>query len=213
MLSTVADPSPLGLAGFSSVILLVSLYNVGAMACRDWIAPAGLLAGIALLVGSYFHFQNAHTFPATTFGFYCAFWTGIAISILLNSRGELENELQGHDFDAIIAYFRVPVAVFTLYARIGSLFVSKASLVLFATLECKLVCFIVGYLAGSPVVTRVGGCCGLVCCSAGFYISASLLLKPFMAIPLGAPLLGGTVPVPLDPLRPAPAMTGPAVRL
>ena len=63
------------------------------------------------------------------------------------------------------------------------------------TLELKLLCFIVGQVKEDGTIMKVGGCFGIACAAAGFYTSASLLIKPKFILPLGAPLLVQQQPV------------------
>lgn len=63
------------------------------------------------------------------------------------------------------------------------------------TLELKLLFFIVGQVKEDGTIMKVGGCFGIACAAAGFYTSASLLMKPRFALPLGAPLLVQQSPV------------------
>lgn len=180
------DPTPIGLAGFSSVVFMVSAYYAGFVANLKWVAPLGMLAGITLLVGSIFHFYNRHTLPATNFGVYGAFWLSVATYMMVAPNA---------DFDSIMTCIRIPLAVFTLYAWIASFFVSKASLFIFTTLEIKLICFIVGQISEQPIVMKVGGWFGMLCAASGWYVSASLLLRPYLYLPLGAPMLTPQIPI------------------
>lgn len=174
-----ADPTPLGLAGFSSVVLMVSLYYSNILPNLDFIAPLSFIAGLTLLMSSTQHFNKQHTFPATTFGIYGSFWLSISIYIFAGLG----------DFTNVMKFIRIPLAIFTLYAWAVSIFISKASFVIFSTLEVKLVCFVVGELIASRVIMIVGGCFGVVCACTGYYVSAALLLKPYIQLPLGKPLV------------------------
>ena len=185
----IADPTPLGLAGFSSVVLMVSMYYATIISSIDWVSALGNIAGICLLFGSAYHFAAGNTIPATTFGVYGAFWLSVSIMII-------SGIVPLDSFNETMTYLRIPIAIFTLYAWIVSLFISKVSFCVFTTLECKLVCFIVAHFSKSQTLYIIGGSFGIVCALLGFYTSATLLLRPYMHLPLGKPLLspfGGQV--------------------
>ena len=176
------DPSALALAGFSSSVLMVNSYFAGIVPNLDWLCPLALLSGISLLSGSLFQFVNINTPNGTTFGFYGAFWLSVGLFTLFKNPSSEE-------LADILAFVRVPLTFFTTYALILSFFVSKALIILFSSLEINLLCVIVGQFTGSLVVTRVGGCFGIICALSGFYLSASILLAPVIPLPQGTPLL------------------------
>jgi len=178
----VADPTPLGLAGFSSIVLMVSMHYAKIITSIGWIAPLGLMAGLSLLLGSIYHFISNNTIPATTFGIYGTFWLSVAILVFTNL-------VSLDKLDGTITYMRICVAIFTFYVWIVSFFISKVSLCIFTTLECKLIFFISGYFSQNDTIYMIGGCFGIICALLGFYTSASLLLKPFIYLPLGKPVL------------------------
>lgn len=59
------------------------------------------------------------------------------------------------------------MAIYSLFAWLASLFVSKASTLLFSCLEIKLCCFIYGQIHASNLVLKVGGCFGMACAITG----------------------------------------------
>jgi len=186
-----ADPTPLGLAGFSCAVLLTSAGFAGvipASAVADAVAPVGFLAGLSLLLGASIHLASgnpARTLAGTNFGVYGAYWTGVAVQTARSGGGDLR----------FITWLRVPLAAYTAVAWVAALFVNRASAVLFTALEAELVLLIAGAMAPSDALTRAGGWCGIACALSGFYASASLLLRSHVHLPLGAP------PLPLRALR------------
>jgi len=119
------------------------------------------------------------TLVGTNFGVYGAYWMGIAAQTLRSGSEDIQ----------FVTWLRVPLAVYTAFAWVSSLFVSRASTFLFTTLEAELVLLIAGALAPSDVLTRMGGWFGVTCALSGFYTCASLLLRLHVNIPLGAPFI------------------------
>jgi succinate-acetate transporter protein len=172
------DPTPLGLAGFSSIVMMVSAHYAGLVSTTAWICPLGLMCGIALLVSSV---RNTHHIPANNFGVFGAFWIAIGIYSMFNPID-----------DDIITFLRIPLNIYVTIGLVASLYVSKAAFAVFVLLEAKLVLFIVGHLAGVPRIMRAGGIAGMACASVGYYSCASLILKPYVTLPLGKPLLSAS---------------------
>jgi succinate-acetate transporter protein len=176
-----ADPTPLGLTGFSSIVLMISMYYVGILSNLLWLTSIGTIAGITLLLSSYHHLKIGNTIPGTTFGVYGSFWISV---VLYNITSPTEAE-----FAEAMTYIRIPIAIFTLYAWIVSLYISKISFLIFTTLEIKILLFIIGYFTHKDIIMKTGGISGIICSILGFYAAASLMLKPFTNLPLGKPIL------------------------
>ena len=67
-----ADPRPLALAGFASIILLVSMQNAGWISSLSWLGPLGLLSGIALILGEKLRTSRVGRMICFTCGKSCA---------------------------------------------------------------------------------------------------------------------------------------------
>ena len=134
------------------------------------------------MLGSIYEFFIGATLPATTYGIYGSLWVSTGIYVLTTLHTE-------HEIHDALAHIRIPMAIFTSYALVASLFVSRASFAIFTTLETMLILFIAGYFSGSFALLKLGGYVGFVCSMCGFYTSAALLLEPFIDLPTGPPLL------------------------
>lgn len=86
-----ADSTPLALAGFSAIVMMVSAHYAGLVDSLDFISSLGMLAGVTLLMGSAYNFKNGHNLPASNFAVFGAFWLSIAIHALLLPSADLEN--------------------------------------------------------------------------------------------------------------------------
>ena len=73
----IADPAPLGLAGFALTTFLLSLVNAGVIPAGGEPMVFGLAlayGGIAQLLAGMWEFRKGNTFGATAFASYGAFW-------------------------------------------------------------------------------------------------------------------------------------------
>lgn len=176
----VADPTPLAISGFSSIVLMVGLYYAHIIDNLSFLMPLGFFAAAALLIGSFVQFRNNITLTATTFGIYGLFWMCIAI-FLMNDKETDKTE--------VISYLRIPMAIFTAYVWVAALHVSKVAVIIFTMLELNYLFCIIGYFANSEFFNILGGIAGIICATAGYYLAASSLLKPYVTMPLGEPFL------------------------
>src|SRR3954470_7135348 len=73
----IADPAPLGLAGFGLTTFLLSLVNAGVLSAKAEPIVFGLAlayGGLGQLLAGMWEFRKGNTFGATAFASYGAFW-------------------------------------------------------------------------------------------------------------------------------------------
>src|SRR5664279_6629564 len=75
----VADPAPLGLAGFALTTFLLSGHNASFIPDVIWIGPALFYGGLTQLLAGMWEFRNRNVFGASAVSTYGAFWIGVAI--------------------------------------------------------------------------------------------------------------------------------------
>src|SRR6202022_5030239 len=80
---TIADPAPLGLAGFALTTLLLSAHNAGWGADFIWVGTALFYGGLAQFLAGMWSFRRGNVFTATAFSTYGAFWLSLATYVLL----------------------------------------------------------------------------------------------------------------------------------
>ena len=80
--SGIADPAPLGLAGFALTTFLLSASNAGWMSHATGAAFLGYAfayGGLAQLLAGMWEFRNRNVFGAVAFSTYGAFWIGFGL--------------------------------------------------------------------------------------------------------------------------------------
>src|ERR1700749_2383250 len=73
----VADPAPLGLAGFALTTFLLSGTNASFIPDLIWVAPALFYGGLAQFAAGMWEFRNRNVFGATAFSAYGGFRVGL----------------------------------------------------------------------------------------------------------------------------------------
>lgn len=163
-----ADPTAMGLTGFSSVVLLVSAHHAGLLEGTAWRGPMAILAGVTLLSASHHNLRlRGAALSANNFGVFGAFWLAVGTWDMLGHTPLGDEEL---------TVMRVPVAMYVALAWAAAAQVSRVALMLFTLLEAQLACLIAGHAAGSTHVSVAGGWCGIACACVGFYAAATSLL-------------------------------------
>jgi succinate-acetate transporter protein len=164
----VADPGPLGLAGFAMTTFCLSAANAnlwhggGAAAA---LALALVYGGIAQFAAGMWEFHRKNTFGALAFTSYGAFW--IAFYVLL----KIPAIPAGTD---TVAVFLLAWTIFTFYLMIAALRTSTAVLLVFVALTVTFVLLTIGnWGAGHESIVKAGGWTGLVTAAFAWYASAA----------------------------------------
>jgi len=161
----VADPGPLGLAGFAMTTFCLSsananLWHGGGVAAA--VSMAIFYGGIVQLLAGLFEFVRKNTFGATAFTSYGAFWL---------SFWYLVNHSPGVD---TVAIFLLGWAIFTVYMTIAATKTSSAVLTVFVLLSLTFIFLTIGaWGAGHADMTKIGGWIGIATAIAAWYASAA----------------------------------------
>lgn len=175
-----ADPGPLGLAGFGITTVILSLINAGVV---DGKALTGVVLGLALaygggaqLLAGMWEFKNGNTFAGVAFSSYGAFWLSF---VYIVRSGNL----------AGIGIYLLMWGIFTFYLWIGTFYLNKALFYVFLTLWLAFLFLALngfGYMSST-----VGGWIGLVCGILALYTSFAGVLNNVAGhtvLPVGKPM-------------------------
>ncbi len=161
----VADPGPLGLAGFAMTTFMLSSANAhlwseaGAGAA---LSLALIYGGLAQLLAGMWEFVRKNTFGALAFTSYGAFWIGVYL--LLNVVKSPTS----------LALYLLSWTIFTFYMWIASFQASKMLAILFTLLLVTFVFLTIGaWGAGHVGMTKAGGWFGIATALVAWYISAA----------------------------------------
>ena len=166
--SKIADPGPLGLAGFALTTFVLSLANAGILptAGAAVVGLALFYGGIAQLLAGMWEFVKANTFGALAFSSYGAFWLAFWW-LLVNPKTLAAAGGQG------VGAFLLAWTIFTLYMTIAAFKGSRIVFLVFVALSATFVFLTIGDLGGVPAAHTVGGYLGLVTAALAWYGSAA----------------------------------------
>jgi len=204
--SRLADPAPLGLAGFALTTFLLSAKNAGWMTHATGSAFLGYAfayGGVAQFAAGMWEFARGNVFGAAAFGSYGSFWIGLGLWVQLVANpavaaikpATLSSTVASLNHD--LGWILLVWFIFNTYMLILSLQINTAVFVVFLTLGLtELILCIGNFDAGSallPTTTiKVGGYIGLITAIIAWYTSMAGIAAGMggkILLPVGKPLL------------------------
>ena len=194
----VADPAPLGLAGFALTTFLLSGHNASFINDAIWVGPALFYGGLAQFCAGMWEFRNRNVFGATAFATYGGFWMGLGIVVVLADVSKtFAASLTEANITNALAWFLFSFAIFNFYMLIASMRVNAAVFMVFLTLQITEVLLVIGFFRVShdPNATWVlhaGGWAGIVTAAVAWYTSAAGVWSGVAGrsvLPVGRPLV------------------------
>jgi succinate-acetate transporter protein len=191
--SGIADPAPLGLAGFATTTFLLSAANANWMSAASGAAFLGYAfayGGLCQLLAGMWEFRNRNVFGATAFGTYGGFWIGLGLWVLLVAGNTKLTPTQlAHDKGWIVLAF----AVVNTYLLLLSSQINLAVFLVFLTLEITEILLFIGGLANSSGLVKAGGYLGVITAIVAWYTSAALVSRGMaggkIVLPVGRALV------------------------
>ena len=205
----VADPAPLGLAGFALTTFVLSAHNAGWFGTVGNAVVIGLAifyGGLAQFMAGMWEFRNRNTFGATAFSTYGGFWLALGTYLLLITFGKVPTK----DITTSLGWFLLGFAIFNTYMMFWAARVNGAVFLVFLTLEATEILLFLGFFTGTDLLIKAGGYIGVLTAFVAWYTSAagvvnSMAQRPFLRV--GTPLWGPP-PVAPRPGSPMPRTRG-----
>jgi uncharacterized protein len=170
-LRAIADPAPLGLAGFALTTFVLSVFNANILDKGVTVVLGLTLAygGIAQLLAGMWEFHNGNTFGALAFTSYGSFWISAWYLLTFNASSTTAK--------AIGTYF-LAWAIFTLYMTIAAAKTNAVLLAVFVGLLLALLCLAFGNMslktgAATDGLIKLGGWLGIITALLAWYVSAA----------------------------------------
>jgi uncharacterized protein len=180
----VADPAPLGLAGFALTTFVLSMYNSGLVNAKSEPVVFGLAlayGGLAQLLAGMWEFKNNNSFGATAFTSYGAFWLSFWAFNVFYADKITDKAALGHG----VGLYLIGWGIFTAYMWVASFRVSAAVNVVFLLLAVTFIVLGIGESGGHENIIKAGGFIGLATAIAAWYASfATVTNKTFGRIVL-----------------------------
>lgn len=167
---TIADPGPLGLAGFAMTTFVLSCVNAdffgGAKSLTVVLGLAAFYGGLAQLLAGMWEFRKGNTFGALAFSSYGAFWLSYFFLVRYGLAG-----IPKDDAGKAVGLYLLGWAIFTAYMTVASLRVSGAIALVFVLLTATYVLLTIAELGQYANVGKVGGYVGIATAAAAWYAS------------------------------------------
>ena len=170
----VADPAPLGLAGFALTTFVLSAHNANLGGFGDHanaivIGLAIFYGGLGQFMAGMWAFRNRNTFGATAFSTYGAFWLAVGTYLLLALLGKIKAE----DVSVSLGWFFLAFAIFNTYMMIWATRINTAVFGVFLTLEITEILLLLGQFNANTSLIQAGGWMGIITALVAWYTSAA----------------------------------------
>jgi succinate-acetate transporter protein len=191
--TAVANPAPLGLAGFGLTTVVLSCINAGLLpgdtpSLVSVVVPlAFAYGGVAQIITGIMEFQNGNTFGTVAFTSYGLFWWWFGLLQWTVGAGWIKPPSPAAAGVTLLSW-----GIFTLYMWIPTFRLSRAVWVIFLLLWITFFCLGAADLGAGTLWHTLGGWLGLATGISALYASfAEVTNATFKrdVVPLGSPLL------------------------
>ena len=152
---SIADPAPLGLAGFALTTFVLSSVNAGWIPKPAEPVVLGLAfgyGGLAQFCAGMWEFRRNNTFGATAFTSFGAFWIAFALLVTFNVAN-----IPAEARPPAVGMFLLAWGIFTAYMTIAATTLSRPVLVVFVLLTITFFVLAIGAFASLAGLTVLGG--------------------------------------------------------
>ena len=167
----IADPGPLGLAGFAMTTFVLSVFNAGLITTSGVVAVVLPLAlfygGLAQFAAGLWEFRKGNTFGALAFCSFGAFWLSFAAyeKYVVPDLGDNAHIATG--------IYLLGWTIFSAYMTIAAARVNGAVLAVFVVLTLTFVALTIGIWSQTSVIKQLGGWLGLITAALAWYASCA----------------------------------------
>jgi succinate-acetate transporter protein len=177
--SPLADPGPLGLAGFAMTTFVLSMFNADLVGKGGEPVVLGLAlayGGLAQLLAGMWEFRTGNTFGAVAFTSFGAFWISYFVLVTFDAK-LIPTADAGH----AIGLYLIAWGIFTLYMFFASLRTTAAVALVFLLLTVTFIALGIGNAGAHPNVVKLGGWLGLATAVAAWYASFAAVINATFA--------------------------------
>jgi len=170
----IANPGPLGLAGFALTTFVLSLVNAGILSDTHVGIVIGLAVaygGIAQFSAGMWEFRSGNTFGATAFTSYGAFWLSFAALLLPGFGAAI-----GVASHTAIGYYLLGWTILTGILMLASFRTNGATALVFILLFLTFLLLAIGNLNANNDIVKIGGYVGLATAIVAWYTALAGVL-------------------------------------
>ena len=170
--ASLANPAPLGLAGFALTTILLNIHNAGFFELNVMIFAMGIFyGGIAQLIAGILEHKQGNTFGMVAFLSYGSFWLSLAFIWIAPSMG-----LKAADAFSMGCYLTV-WGIFSFAMFIATLKGSTVGKLIFGSLVVLFVLLALANFTGSHAIHIFAGYEGILCGFLALYEAAALIIN------------------------------------
>jgi len=181
----IANPAPLGLCAFGTTTVLLNIHNAGFFEMNSMILAMGIFyGGLAQVIAGIIEAKKNNTFGLTAFTSYGLFWMSFVALIVMPKMGWMTAPSES----SMVAYLIV-WGVFTLLLFFGTLRLSRALQIVFATLTVLFFLLALGDYSGNVTIKHFAGYEGILCGLSAIYTGIAGLLNEMygrIVLPIGS---------------------------
>jgi succinate-acetate transporter protein len=170
----IADPGPLGLAGFAMTTFVLSTFNTNVLSStlEAAVLPLALFyGGLVQLLAGMWEFRKGNTFGATAFSSFGAFWLAFYWLVTYDA-AHLAPAGEAHK---AVGLFLLSWAIFTVYMTVAAMRTSGAVLAVFVALSITFILLAIGNFATAANTSKdwihIGGWFGYLTAILAWYAS------------------------------------------
>jgi len=167
------NPAPLGLMGFGMTTVLLNFHNAGIFELNSMILAMGFFyGGLAQIIAGLMEWKKGNTFALTAFTSYGFFWLSLVMLIVLPKMGVIDAPEQS----AMVVYL-IMWGIFTAVLFIGTLRLTRALQVVFASLAVLFFLLALGDFTNSSTIKLIAGYEGIFCGFTAIYTALAQVLN------------------------------------
>ena len=169
----IADPAPLGLAGFALTTFVLSMFNSGLVSDKGEPIVFGLAlayGGLAQLLAGMWEYKNNNAFGATAFTSYGAFWLSFWAFEQFYAKS-----IPAADVGHAVGLYLIGWGIFTTYMWVASIRVSVAVNAVFLLQAITFYLLGIGEAGAHTDIVKAGGYFGLATAVAAWYASFAVV--------------------------------------
>jgi succinate-acetate transporter protein len=165
--SLIADPAPLGLAGFAMTTFVLSCFNAKLIdvSLEAVVLPIALFyGGVAQFLAGMWEFRKGNVFGALAFTSYGAFWISFAAFVKFIGPG-----LPPATAHQAVGLFLLAWTIFSAYMTIAAFRTTGVVFAVFAVLTLTFMALTIGEFGSSAGWAKLGGYLGLLTAALAWY--------------------------------------------
>lgn len=181
-MALIADPTPLGLAGFAAATWTISTVVAGwhgHAALADAATVAIFYGGVAQFLAGMWAFRRGNILAATAFSTFGSFNVAFGVLLILMNTKAIPMALGGSDTGYVAGWFILTFGVIAGYLAIAALAENWVLVAILATLAGTYIFDGLGTMIVGPNnwATYIGGYLGIVSSLLAFYLSAAIVIS------------------------------------